>query len=428
MRGDGRTVALVVLDGAADRPAASLDGATPLEAAATPTLDRLAAAGVSGTVDVRRPGTPLSSDRAHALLFGYGLDEVPGRGVLEARGFDVEVPDGAVACSASFACVAGTDDEWTITDRTLGGRHGACRDAADRVGTFETAVGDDAVGVRFHDTWKNRGIVTLDSDAPLSPAVTDLDPFETGLPVVRPEPLADARDPDAAGRTAAALGAYTRWSIDRLADAPVDVVLSKWAGTPTDPPTFAARHGMTARTLTPKPVLQGLGHTLGMAVDDRDGGYAARVERALAALDVAEFVHLHFPEPDEVAHAEPPAAKREELETIDGALAPLADRALADPDLVLAVTADHTTPSVGDVVHSGEPVPLTVTGETVRTDAVEHAGERPAAAGGLGRLRGRDLLRLLRASADRVLLDGLRRTPTAPDHPTTDLAPLEREP
>ncbi|MFT4908953.1 MAG: 2,3-bisphosphoglycerate-independent phosphoglycerate mutase, partial [Natronomonas sp.] len=33
MRGDGRHILLVLLDGAADRPASELDGKTPLEAA-----------------------------------------------------------------------------------------------------------------------------------------------------------------------------------------------------------------------------------------------------------------------------------------------------------------------------------------------------------------------------------------------------------
>ena len=63
--------------------------------------------------------------------------------------------------------------------------------------------------------------------------------------------------------------------------------------------------------LTPKPVLGGLGRTLGMAVDNIDGSYSKRVNRALNALETEAFVHLHFPEPDEVAHAHSPSAKRD---------------------------------------------------------------------------------------------------------------------
>lgn len=432
MRGEGRTILLVILDGVADRPVPELGAQTPLEAAATPHLDRLATAGVSGIVDVGAPGTPLSSDRAHSILFGYRPTDVPGRGVLEARGFDLDVPPDAVACSASFGRIEAADDEatddrgWTITDRHVPDAYEACADATERIATFD----HEAVDVTFEYTWKNRGIVTLapTDEAALSAAVTDTDPFEVGLPVVEPALLADAPDPTGAERTADALAAYTRWSVDRLADAPVDVVLSKWAGEPTDPQSFESRHGMSARALTPKPVLQGLGETLGMTVEHTDGPYPQRIEGTLAALESDEFVHLHLPEPDEVAHDDTPSAKRDEIEAIDAALEPLVNRALEDSDLVVAVTADHTTPSRRDVVHAGDPVPMVVHGETVRMDSVEAVGERPAASGGLSRIRGRDVTRLLRAQADRVLLDGLRRSPEVPDYPTTDVTPLDREP
>lgn len=141
-------------------------------------------------------------------------------------------------------------------------------------------------------------------------------------------------------------------------------------------------------------------------------------------LENQEFLHVHYPEPDEVSHTDSPAAKRDELEAIDASLAPIIDRALADAELVTIVTADHTTPSTEDVVHSGEPVPVTMVAEGVRVDSVERAGERPAARGGLTGIRGPDLLRIARAAADRVLLEGLRRTPAVRDYPTTEVTPL----
>lgn len=424
MRGTDRRILWLVLDGMADRPAETLDGETPLEAAETPTLDRLAAAGSNGTMDVSRPGTPLSSDRAHSLLFGYDLAEIPGRGVLEARGFDIEVPNGAVACSASFGRVTRADDTWVVTDRHLRDATPEYESLAGSVATFAAS----GVDVEFAYTWKNRGIVVLDSNRwELSPAITDVDPFECGLPVLLPEPVAAAREREAAGRTAAALAAYTRRTLDRLDGTAVDVVLSKWAGSPTGPEPFRDRNGLAARSLTRKPVLAGLGETLGMDVTAPADDYDARAADVLDALEDAAFVHAHYPEPDEVAHAAGPAAKRDELEAIDAALAIVADRALADDELVTVVTADHTTPSNEDVVHSGDPVPVTMVGETVRRDDVERAGERPASRGGLGRIRGRDLLRLSRAAADRVLLDGLRRTSADRDYPNQPLTPLTND-
>lgn len=419
MRGQDRRILWLVLDGMADRPAPALDGKTPLEAAGTPNLDRLAVAGVNGTMDVSRPGTPLSSDRAHTLLFGYDHGEVPGRGVLEARGFDVDVRDG-VACSASFARARRDGNEWVVTDRHLRNADIDYEISAERVASASVA----GVDVSFTYTWKNRGLVVLDADASLSPEVTDVDPFEVGLPVLRPEPLESATGSVAARRTADALAAYTRQTVSRLDSAPVDVVLSKWAGAATDPPTFRERHGLDACSLTPKPVLVGLAETLGVGVREPPDAYDERAGDVLDTVDDYEFVHAHYPEPDEVSHAAGPAEKRDEIEAIDASLAPVVDRALADDGLVTVVTADHTTPSTEDVVHSGDPVPVTVVGATARRDDVSTAGERPAARGGLGRLRGRDLLRLSRAAADRMLLDGLRRTPANRDYPNQELTPL----
>ncbi|QZX99302.1 hypothetical protein [Halobaculum rubrum] len=426
MRGTDRSILLLLLDGAADRPAPELDGRTPLEAAETPNLDRLATAGINGTMHVADPGVPLSSDLAHTRLFGYDPDEVPGRGVLEARGFGHEPPAGSVVCSASFASL---DPE---TGTRVANRHLAS-DAvefpalAERPGVAEVDVPVvDGCSVEFEYTWKNRGRVTITADTVVSAAVTDVDPFESGLPVVASEPTHDATDRAAARRTADALRRYTRSTRSALADdpGPADVVLSKWAATPTRVQSFGNRHGLDAASVTPKPVLTGLARTLGMTHVEPPDGYDARADRALETLADHEFVHVHYPEPDEVSHAAGPAEKRDELAAIDASLAPVVERALEDPELVTLVTADHTTPSTEDVVHSGEPVPVTMVAEPVRTDDVDAVGERPAARGGFGDVRGRELLKTARAVADRVMLDGLRRTPAVRDYPTSEVRPL----
>lgn len=424
MRGEGRRILLVVLDGAADRSMTELEGQTPLEAAETPHLDRLAGNGISGLVDVGPPGTPLPSDRAHARFFGYDPETLPRRGVFETRGLGVPIPENGVVCSASFARTTEDDDQWLIADRKVHDIREQCRDDAALVDKFRT----NGVTVSLEYTWKNRGILTLTAeDGNLDPGVTDTDPFEAGLPVVQPEPTNNADNLDGACQTAEALTAYTRWSADQLQEGASDIVLAKWASVQTDLQSFSERQGMSAVSLTPKPVLVGLAETIGMDAVEPPAPYHERAETVLEAVDEYEFVHAHYPEPDTVAHAETPTAKRNELEAIDASLEPIVNRALNDHELVTVVTADHTTPSVGNVVHSGEPVPVTMTAPTVRIDGVDAVGERPAAFGGMGRVRGRDLLRLARSAADRILLEGLRRTPQDRNVPTTDVRPLTRE-
>jgi 2,3-bisphosphoglycerate-independent phosphoglycerate mutase len=426
MRGTDRSILLLLLDGAADRPAPGLDGRTPLEAAETPNLDRLATAGINGTMHVAAPGVPLSSDLAHARLFGYDPAEVPGRGVLEARGFGREPPTGSVVCSASFASLD-PETGTRVADRHLAADAADFPALAERSGVAAVDVPVvEGCAATFEYTWKNRGLVTVTADTVVSPEVTDVDPFEEGLPVVASEPTHDADDRAAARRTADALRTYTRATRSALADdsGPADVVLSKWAGTPKRVESFEKRHGLDAASVTSKPVLTGLARTLGMTHVVPPEGYDARGDRGVDVLEDHEFVHVHYPEPDEVSHAAGPGEKRDELEAIDASLAPVVDRALEDPELVTVVTADHTTPSTEDVVHSGEPVPVTMVADTVRAGEVTAVGERPAARGGFRDVRGRELLKAARAAADRVMLDGLRRTPAVRDYPTTEVTPL----
>src|SRR3989304_2630247 len=73
-------ILLILFDGLADRPAPELDGRTPLEAARTPNLDRLATEGMNGLFHPKSPGYPLGSPLALHLMFGYAEEEFPDRG------------------------------------------------------------------------------------------------------------------------------------------------------------------------------------------------------------------------------------------------------------------------------------------------------------------------------------------------------------
>jgi 2,3-bisphosphoglycerate-independent phosphoglycerate mutase len=87
-------IVFLILDGLADRPQGVLGGKTPLEAAETPNLDRLASLGSNGLLDPLGPGIPMGSETAHFLIFGYPLEDFPGRAVIEAMGRDVPLEPG----------------------------------------------------------------------------------------------------------------------------------------------------------------------------------------------------------------------------------------------------------------------------------------------------------------------------------------------
>jgi 2,3-bisphosphoglycerate-independent phosphoglycerate mutase len=78
-----------------------------------------------------------------------------------------------------------------------------------------------------------------------------------------------------------------------------------------------------------------------------------------------------------------------------------------EKDILAVVTADHSTPSCSELIHSGETVPLVMAGGAIRKDPVYRFDEIAAAAGSLGQLRGADLMHMILNSTDRAMLQGL---------------------
>ena len=437
-------ILFVILDGLADRPQAVLGGKTPLDAAQTPHLDRLAALGTTGLLTPLAPGVPVESDTAHFLLFGYDLDRFPGRAAFEAIGRGIDVPPGAVVLLASFAQTSvhyGTlrrDALMWATARS--GDEADCDRLAQSVGAFETH------GVRFRLTPCGRGeaILTVtpaagdDACPEVSRSVSDVDPFYDGARVARCRPLAEAPRAESARRTADALNAYLGWAHARLSDhplnrrrtargvAPIDFLLTKWAAVRPDVPPFVEQNGLRAASVENYPLYVGLARVCGMtpvgtqrrnsSAVAADFGEKLRVADDLFAQGY-EFVHVHSKAPDVAAHKKDPRAKQRAIAALDSALGPLVAEIGDRPDRsnrLVVVTGDHATPSSGPLIHSGEAVPLLIVGgPNVLPDDVTEFSERAAIRGGLGHVRGRDVMPLLLNSIDRARLHGVRHEPAA---------------
>src|SRR5213592_5020507 len=77
--------AIIIPDGCADEPQASLGGKTPLQAAKTPAMDEIARLGVVGRSNNVPSHLPAGSDVANLSLFGYDPNKCfTGRAPLEA--------------------------------------------------------------------------------------------------------------------------------------------------------------------------------------------------------------------------------------------------------------------------------------------------------------------------------------------------------
>ena len=67
---------IILGDGMADEPIASLGGKTPLQAASKPSIDRLAALGRSGMLSTVPPGFAPGSEIANLSVLGYDVPKV----------------------------------------------------------------------------------------------------------------------------------------------------------------------------------------------------------------------------------------------------------------------------------------------------------------------------------------------------------------
>ena len=420
-------VLLIIFDGLADRPAPELDGKTPLEAARTPNLDRLAAEGINGLMHPKSPGYPLGSPLALHLMFGYPEDDFPDRGPLLASARGLSIALGDVVLAARFASVEQQPNgRLRLVQRFVRGREEECRRLAQRIAEHEVD------GLTFRYLYAGNGDGNLFISGGASFQITDTDPLGLDLPVLRSQPRAEASDKDNAAPSANALNKYLIWAHSQLsAEAggdmpPINFLITKWAGPKPQYEPFAERWGMRAASLPDEEVVSGLMLELGFHIEqiedaDPEADLQRRLTRARELLEEGfEFIHLHSKYPDPMSHDNEPLRVRDAIEALDAGMETYWQLLSHDPDLITVLSTDHTTPSVWahhprgrfSDQHSGEEVPLAIRGGNVRVDGVKEFGERAGASGALGHLRGEDFMPVLLNAAERANMWETRPTPT----------------
>ena len=394
---------LVIADGMGDWPLKQLNGKTPLEAAETPNLDFLAKNGICGIMDPLAPGVPPGSDVAHLAILGYNAKRVySGRGALEAIGFGVEVLPGDICFRCNFATV---DDDLTVVDRRAG--RISTEDASKLAKDLEKIYLHDhpEAQVTFKNTVQHRAILRIRAPG-LSMMVSDSDPHEVGKKVLKVHPLKHTPE---AEKTAKIVNEVLEKFHEVLKNHPVNeerikkglppanMILCRGAGILPKINPFPLKFGLKAAAVAAMPLVRGVCKVAGMRIlnaPGATGGYdtdaISKAKTALEALKTEDFILIHVKATDLASHDAKIEKKIEMIEKVDKMVGYLIDNVNRD-ETYIAVTADHTTSSVLRE-HTGDPVPVALWGPYVRTDNVEKYSERSCARGGLGRIRGRDLM------------------------------------
>lgn len=398
-------VLLIVADGMADRPVKELGWKTPLEVARKEALNKIAAMGVCGIMDPISPGIPPGSDTATLSILGYDpLKYYTGRGALEAIGWGLAVEKGDVCFRCNFATV---NDDFTVLDRRAG-----------RISTEEASklaeslqkvrLSNGSIRFIFQNTIQHRATLILRGPH-LSTAIGDSDPYETGKKVLEVKPLDSSPE---ASFTAKILNELLEKFHQVLKNhevnkerikrnlPPANMILCRGAGIIPNVRPLSEIYGIKSACIAVVSLIRGVCKVAGMnllnvegATGGLDTDYMAKAKVAVQALRENDLVVLHVKAADVASHDGAFHEKVKVIEKIDMMVSYILDNIDHD-DVYITITADHTT-SCLTKRHEGDPVPVAIMGPYVRRDDVSEYNERSCARGGLGRIRGTDLMPIL---------------------------------
>lgn len=399
---DKRTAVLLVMDGLGDRPLKELGNKTPLEAAETPTFDRLAAEGQSGLMNVIGPGITPGSDTAHLALFGYDpLADYPGRGPLEAFGAGLETKPGDVAFRANFATV---DSNMVVLDRRAG-RTFSPKEQAELQAALD-GIEIDGVKVRFLATVEHRGALVLEGDG-LFAEISDADPHETGKKIL----TVHALKPEAE-KTAKIVNELMLVAHERMKDLETNkerakkgvplanAILLRGPGKHSDVPPLPARYGIKAAVIAGGALYIGTAKYVGMEhilVEGQTGtidtNFDNIAEKTIETIEAGyNYVFVHIKATDNASHDGNAKEKILAIERTDAMVRKIMYK--VGDKVVIAITGDHSTP-VSVQEHACDPVPILFWSNFIRSDSVTKFSENDAAKGALHTIRGIDVMPML---------------------------------
>jgi 2,3-bisphosphoglycerate-independent phosphoglycerate mutase len=393
---------------------------TPLQAASTPNLDRLAAGGINGLYHALHPGVALPSEAAHFFMMGYEPRDFPGRAYLEALGAGICFDPEDVLILAHFAIFERSDGRLALIERK------PMMPEEDVLGLLQevSSYAHEDGRISLIRTKGSSGILVV--KGAVNPYISDSDPFIPGEPLLEVEPWEERGNDDHARRCARLINSYLIYAHKKLSSHPVNIrrssqgkppvngIVTQRAGKAIALDPLELRWGMRAISLCSISLYAGIFKAMGSSVQlvpegrDPANDLRSKLEIAMRKLDDYDLIHVHTKAADDAAHTKDPTAKAQVITSLDEGLEHILSELDKRDDLLCVVTGDHATPSWGAMIHSGEPSPITISGPHVWRDPIEAFDEVHCAQGALGHLKGQELMCTLLSFRDQGKLWGLR--------------------
>jgi len=326
-----RKVILAIADGLGDRPHPALNDKTPLECARRTHMDRLASQGITGIMDLIGPGIPVGTDMGHLILFGYGPQDYPGRGPIEALGIGMNVEPGDVVLRCNFATV---DHEGIVVDR----RAGRIREHTDAIArALDGMLLEEQAQAFVQAATEHRAVLILRSlnGEGLSGNISDSDPHapNDGQPFREVRPLDSSEE---ARRTAYYLNLFLQKSHELLKHHPVNeerirkglppanFILTRGAGQAARLEAVAAQRGFRGSCIAGESTVLGVAQLAGFQplthssmTGNIDTDIVRKAQWTIEQIAVNDMVYVHMKAPDLKGHDDDPHGKVHAIELFD---------------------------------------------------------------------------------------------------------------
>jgi len=407
----------VLLDGVGDLPHPDLDGKTPLEAANTPTLDKIASNGSIGEVISVGKGIAPESDIAVFNMLGYKFNytDYVGRGVIEGIGIGIDFKDGDLALRGNYSTL---NEEGIIIDRRAG-RQIEKEDADGVAKEIEEKIkfSYPNTSVVVSPTIGHRVTVRIRVDSrKLSSKITNTDPAYSNiggmgvakavgdfLKIEKCLPLEETED---SKFTANLVNEFSEQSINILKESKINkrrqeqnkkqlsCILLRDAGNKLpDVIPINEKYAMKFSCIVDMPVELGISEVLKMKTFEAGGltDYEEKARVAAKAMETQNAIYVHLKGPDEFGHDGDAVGKMKNIEEIDQRFFKTLVENIDSSKVAIIISADHSTPCIYKG-HSDDPVPIIVSGDFIKNDGTTRLTEEQAKKGSIGLLQGAEVV------------------------------------
>ncbi len=355
---------VILADGMADYPVEALGGKTPMEKAAKPCMDSLAAKGAQYLVKTVPDDLKPGSDVANLTVMGYNTKDVyTGRSPLEAASIGVTLSDTETSFRANLVSLGGEGDYESLSMLDYSAGEISTEEARELIKTLQEKLVRahfslyPGISYRHLLVWENAGnIGTLTPPHDISDR-----PVRDYLP------------------TCPEIRSIMEESREILKDHPVNVKRrekglhtadSLWIwgeGKKPALPAFYDIYGKKGAVISAVDLIRGIGHLAGMEVIDVPGvtgnidtNFEGKAEAAVKTLlaDGNDFVYVHMEAPDECGHRGEAENKVKAIEMIDRLVVQYIKDKLdaAGEGFRMLILPDHPTP-ICTKTHARDAVP-----------------------------------------------------------------------